>query len=276
MKSFFCLLVLGIFSFSCSKHENFGSMNSEIMGVIKVAPQNFRLKTLENKSVFLQPEEHFQYDNYGRVSVAADSLTAQPASENVYTTIPVYVGNNVMPLKMSRYWTFWMNGIQSTPFLTEGNTFSYNSSGQVVTILPDSSSINETFQYSASYIIIRHFRKGVSAEIYYDSALTNNDHNIIKEFRMYSDSLVGPIGGDTLTYKYTSSLNPEYYVPLFEDYVISYLEVPVVAVSKHLPESIISTTTSESVSYAYQNDNQGRVLTQTDDKGNLIKTYSYY
>ena len=159
MKYYFYLICFSLLLSSCSKTGNTNITDLKTLGTITVAPENFRLKILGNKSVYLQPEDHFQYDNIGRVSSATDSLTVQSGSSNIYPSIATYAVNNTIPVKLDRYWIFWMNGLQSTPYLTGSYSFSSNSLGQIITISSDSSTINATFHFPMHFFIINfHFK----------------------------------------------------------------------------------------------------------------------
>jgi hypothetical protein len=279
MKFYLCVIFFSILFPCCSKTgnaiKNVGDV--QILGTIAIGPENLRLKMLGNNSDFLQPEDFFDYDNSGRISSAIDSLTLQPASANTYSSICIYSGNGNIPVKINRYWIYWMNGLQSTPYLTGNYIFSSNTSGQITAISSDSSSISATFWYGNNYMVTQYFRKNQSARIYYDSALISANSDVMVEYKIYSDSSFSTnTSYDTLTYHYTSNLNPEYYVSLFEDPTFFYLGVPVFVVSNHMPSNMTSTLSNSSVNYTYQTDNQGRVTSQMDGTGKLIKTYSYF
>ncbi len=283
MKYYINLICICLFFVCCSKTGN-KTGNSPDLGNLPVtsavgpavAPENLRIKILGNKAIFLQPEDHFQYDSMGRVASVIDSFTIQVASANIYPGIPTYSGSSTVPVNISYYWTYWYNGILEPPNLTRSKLFSSNSSGQIVSIFDDSSKTTATFQYGNSYIVTKFFETIQSQTIYYDSAVLSADHDISAEYRIHLDDTLPATRYDTLKYNYTSYLNPEFYVSLFEYPAYFNLGVPLVVVSKHLPSSVFGTLESSTAIYSYQTDNQGRATAQMDGKGNIIKTYSYY
>ncbi len=281
MKFNLCVICFSLFLFCCSKTGNKTTNNtdSQTLGKITVAPENLRIKILGNKAIYLQPEDHFQYDSIGRVASARDSLTAQQASANVYPSIPTYSGNSAIPDILNYYWICWNCGLHVGPYPPiDTRRYSNNSFGQIIAISSDSSSVNATFLYGNRYIVTRYFDKIQSKTIYYDSALFSTSDDISTEYQMVlEDTLAGP-RYDTLSYTYTNYPNPEFYVSLFEYPAHFYAAVPLLTVSRHLPSSVIeiSALSNTAAIYSYQTDNQGRALAQIDGKGNIIKTYSYY
>ena len=279
MKKMFTAFVCLLFFICCSKTGNKTNDNtdSNMLGKITVVPDNLRIKILGHKAIFLQPEDHFQYDGIGRVASVRDSLTAQQASANVYPSIPKYSGNSTIPDIINYYWVCWNCGVQvgSSPPV-DSRRYSSNSFGQIIAISSDSSSFKATFLYGNRLIVTRCFDKNKSKTIYYDSALFNASDDISTEYQMFlEDTLAGP-RYDTLSYSYTNYPNPEFYVSLFENPTYFSAGVPALAVSRHMPSSVISPWESSPASYSYQTDSQGRPLVQMDGKGNTVKTYSYY
>jgi len=272
---FLCLL----FFICCSKTGNKtnDSTNSHLLGKITVPPENLKIKILGHPAIFLQPEDHFQYDGIGRITSVRDSLTAQTANANVYPSIPTYTGNNTIPDIINYYWICWNCGLHVGPYPpTDSRVFSSNSFGQIIAISSDSFYLNATFLYGDRYIVTKYYDEKQSKTLYYDSALFNVSDDISTEYQMFlEDTLAGP-RYDTLSYTYTNYPNPEFYVSLFEYPAHFYASVPLLTVSRHMPSSVISPWISSATTYSYQIDNQGRPLVQIDGKGNTIRTYSYY
>lgn len=276
MKYYISLICLSVFFICCSKTGNMNNTDSKILGSIAVAPENLRIKVLGNTAMFGQPEEHFMYDNMGRVSSGIDSFTLQTLSANAYPSIPIYSGNNRIPDKINIYWTVWINGSNTGTNLISNLLYSINSSGQIVGISSDSTHMTASFQYGDRYIVTKHFDKIQSATIYYDSALFNSDNDLTTEYKVYLTDTVPATRYDTLNYSYTNYVNPEFYVSQFEYPTNFYASVPPLTVSRHLPSGVVRAQQSSTTNYTYQTDSQGRALSQKDGQGNLIKTYTYY
>jgi hypothetical protein len=279
VKRYISVICFSLFFICCSKTGNKtnNSTDSNGLGKITVAPENLRIKILGHNAIFLQPEDHFQYDGIGRVTSARDSLTAQQVSGNVYPSIPTYSGNNTIPDIINYYWICWNCGLHVGPDPPiDSRRYSSNSFGQIIAISSDSSYLNATFLYGNRYIVTRYFDKIQSKTIYYDSALFSASDDISTEYQMFLEDTVAGPKYDTLSYTYTNYPNPEFYVSLIEYPAHFYAAVPLLTVSRHMPSSVVSPWASSPTSYSYQTDNQGRPLAQIDGKGNIIRTYSYY